>query len=202
MTYSVGLTGGIGSGKSTVAAKFAELGVPVIDTDIISHHLTRPGGAAIAEIESAFGSDFIDANGALNRLKMRKLVFSDPESKVRLQEILHPLILTQTKKQAASSSAPYVLIVIPLLFESQSYKDWLNRTLTVDCSEERQLARATQREGMSEQLAQAIMAQQLPRTRRLQLADDIIQNDSTLANLHMQIAKLHSHYLKLAPSNN
>jgi dephospho-CoA kinase len=192
MTYSVGLTGGIGSGKSTVAALFAELGVPVIDTDIISHQLTQPGGAAISEIQSVFGNDFINANGALNRESMLKLIFSDSASKERLEKILHPLILAHVKKRATSSVAPYVLIVVPLLFESKSYLNWLNRTATVDCTEDTQLARATQREGLNKQLVRAIMAQQLSRSQRLQLANDIIQNDSSLTHLHSQIEELHS----------
>jgi len=202
MTYYVGLTGGIGSGKSTVASIFAELGVPVIDTDIISHQLTQPGGAAINAIQSEFGKEFIDANGALNREKMRKLIFSDPEFKVRLENILHPLILAQAKIQAISKSAPYVLVVVPLLFESKSYLDWLNRTVTVDCSEEIQLARATQREGLNEQIVRTIMAQQMSRSQRLKLTDDIIQNDASISNLYTQIAELHRNYLKLGQSNN
>jgi dephospho-CoA kinase len=202
MTYSVGLTGGIGSGKSTVASLFAELGVPVIDTDIISHQLTQHDGAAISEIQSVFGKDYIDANGALKREMMRKLVFTDSTSKVRLEKILHPLIHAQAKKLTASSAAPYVLVVIPLLFEAQSYLDWLNRTATVDCTEATQMLRASKRAGLNEKSVRAIMSQQLPRTRRLQLADDIILNDSSLTNLRDQIKELHSRYLQLAQTIN
>ncbi len=214
MSYLVGLTGGIGSGKSTVAALFAELGVPVIDTDGISHQLTQSGGAAIPAIRSAFGEAYIDATGALDRAKMRGLVFSeirervfsDSTAKHRLEEILHPLILaqakSQAKSQAASSPAPYFMLVIPLLFETADYQDWLNQTLTVDCSEQTQLTRATSRIGMSEQAVHAIMAQQLSRSERLKRADDAIQNDGTLHELRQQIALLHQRYINLATRSN
>jgi dephospho-CoA kinase len=202
MSYRVGLTGGIGSGKSTAASLFAELGVPVIDTDTISHQITQPGGAAIPFILAEFGEDYIDATGALNRAKMRQLVFFDDIAKHRLEKILHPLILAQTRSQAFSSPAPYVLLVIPLLFETSDYQDWLHLTVTVDCSEETQLARATQRQGLNEQTVRAIMSQQLSRSQRLQLADDVINNDGTLAELRKQIEHLHRHYLVLAQGSN
>ena len=202
MSYCVGLTGGIGCGKSTVASLFAELGIPVIDTDAISHQLTQPGGVAMAAIQTAFGKEYIDANGALDRAKMRRLVFSDPTAKLRLEKILHPLILYQSKSLEASSTAPYVLLVVPLLFESKSYQDWLDRTVTIDCSEENQIARATQRDGMNEQVIKAIMSKQLPRSLRLKLTDDIIHNDASLSELHPQVAELHRHFLIFAQSNN
>jgi len=202
MSYCVGLTGGIGSGKSTVAALFAELGVPVIDTDVISHQLTQSGGAAISAIRAAFGEEYIAAAGALDRAKMRQLVFSDNEAKLRLENILHPLILAQAKALAQSSTAPYVLLVVPLLFETTAYRNWLQRTVIVDCSEEAQLARAAKRNGMSEQAVRSIMSKQLTRAQRLKSADDIIRNDSTLSTLDPQIAKLHQRYLKLAERSN
>lgn len=202
MSYRVGLTGGIGSGKSTVATLFAELGVAVIDTDAISHQLTQPGGAAIPSIRAAFGDDFIDATGALNREKMRQLVFSDHAAKQSLEKILHPLIFEQAKSQAESSTDPYVLLVIPLLFETSDYQDWLQRTATVDCAEEAQVARATRRSGLNEQAVRAIMAQQLSRAQRLQLADDAIKNDGTLSDLRLQIAQLHQRYLNQATRSN
>lgn len=202
MSYLVGLTGGIGSGKSTVAKLFAELGVPVIDTDAISHRLTQSGGSAIPSIRAAFGDDFIDATGALDRAKMRQLVFSDSAAKLRLEKILHPLILIQARSLAESNAAPYVLLVIPLLFETADYRDWLQHTVTVDCAEETQLARATSRNGLSEQTVRAIMAQQLSRSQRLRLADDAICNDDTLPELRRQIAQLHQRYLDLAQRSN
>ncbi len=202
MSYCVGLTGGIGSGKSTVASIFSDLGVPIIDTDEISHQLTQPGGAAIAAIQADFGKEYITENGALDRVKIRQLVFSDAYAKQRLEKILHPLILTLTKSQAISSPAPYVVIVVPLLFESTRYLDWLDHSVTVDCAEETQLARASQRPGLNEQMVKAIMAQQLSRSQRLMLADDAIKNDASLAELTEQITVLHQRYTLLAKSSN
>ena len=202
MSFRVGLTGGIGSGKSTVASLFAGLGVAVIDTDVLSHQLTQPGGAAIAAIRSSFGEDYIDATGALDRAKMRQLVFSDNTARQRLEKILHPLILAQAKSQAESSPAPYVLLVIPLLFETDDYQGWLNRTLAVDCPENTQLSRAARRDALSEQAVRAIMARQLPRAQRRQLADDVIENDGSLSDLQAQILPLHRQYLKLAQRSN
>ena len=202
MTYFVGLTGGIGSGKSTVASIFAELGVPVIDTDAISHQLTQSGGAAIPAIKAAFGESYIDATGALDRAKMRQLVFSDANAKQRLEKILHPLILSETRTQAESCSSPYVLLVIPLLFETTGYQGWLSHTLTVDCSEQAQITRATSRSGLTEQAVSAIMAQQLSRARRLELADDTIGNNGTLTELRRQVSQLHQRYMNLAKRSN
>lgn len=202
MSYFVGLTGGIGSGKSTVASLFAELGVPVIDTDAISHQLTQTSGAAIHSIRKLFGDAFIDTTGALDRSKMRELVFSDSAAKQALEKILHPLILAEAKAQAESSPAPYILLVIPLLFETNNYQDWLHHTVTVDCTEETQIHRATKRNGLSKQLVLAIMAQQLSRTRRLELADDVIKNDGAIGDLHQQVAGLHQHFTSLSKRSN
>ena len=201
MTYRVGLTGGIGSGKSTVAALFAELGVPVIDTDVISHQLTQSGGAAIAAIRKALGDEYITDNGALDREKVRQRIFSDPESKQILEDILHPLILKLARNQVEASTAPYVLIVVPLLFETQNFSNWMQRTLTVDCAETTQLARVTKRQNISEQNVRAIMAQQLPRSARLQLTDDTIENEGSLSALKSQVSRLNQHYLKLAKNS-
>ena len=202
MTYFVGLTGGIGSGKSTVASIFAELDVPVIDTDAISHQLTQSGGTAIPAIQATFGEEYIDATGALDRTKMRQLVFSDTSAKQGLEKILHPLILSMTRSQAESSPAPYVLVVVPLLFETSVYQGWLNHTLTVDCAEETQISRATSRSGLTEQVVRAIMAQQFTHAQRLELADDAIKNDGTLAELRQKISQLHQRYLNLAQRSN
>jgi dephospho-CoA kinase len=202
MTFRVGLTGGIGSGKSTVAALFEELGATIIDTDVISRQLTQPGGAAIPHLQAEFGTAYIDATGALNRDKMRHMVFGDPASKQRLEQILHPLILEQVHALADSSNTPYTLIVIPLLFETGEYKNWLHRTVTVDCSEEIQLERTLKRNGLSEQTVHAIMAQQLSRSQRLQLADDCIKNQGSLTELRQQIGQLNQRYLELAKISN
>lgn len=202
MSYRVGLTGGIGSGKSTVARLFAEHGVPIVDTDAISHQLTGPDGAAINALRHEFGNDFINAKGALDRAKMRQLVFTDSSAKQRLEQILHPLILEQSRALAAASSAPYVIIVIPLLFESGTYQHWLQRTLVVDCSESTQIKRAVERGGLGEDAVRAIISHQLARAQRLQLADDIIRNDSDISSLKSQVDHLHQTYRELSERSN
>lgn len=195
----IGLTGGIGSGKSTVAAIFEQLGARVIDTDVISRELTQSGGEAILPIRDAFGAGLIDAQGALDRNKMRELVFSNPSAKKQLETILHPTILQQAKQLSASKTlAPYTLIVIPLLFETQSYLEWLHRTLAVDCPEEVQIARTMQRSGLDQTFVQNIIAQQIPRNQRVALADDIILNDSDLPALSIQVEIFHRRYLTIA----
>ncbi len=194
----IGLTGGIGSGKSTVAALFENLGVRIIDTDELSRNLTRSGGAAIAAIRDAFGTAYIDAAGALDRDKMREWVFSNPAEKARLETILHPAILNQVKKIAETATdAPYTMAVIPLLFQVRGYRDWLQRTLVIDCPEETQIARTMQRSELGKPEVQAIMAQQTPRPQRLALADDIIHNDGDMLALTEQVAQLHRHYLTI-----
>ena len=203
MSYLVGLTGGIGSGKSTVANLFAAYGVRIIDTDLISHQLTQANGVAIPALREAFGKDFIDGQGALDRSKMRELVFAHPAAKKRLEDILHPLILAQTKQQAAApGDAPYTLIVVPLLFESGHYTDWLQQVIAVDCPEDVQLARTMQRSKLDENAIRAIMAQQLSRAQRLQLAHEIIRNDGSLADLQQQVVGMHHRLSVLATESN
>ena len=199
MTYWVGLTGGIGCGKSTVSALFAQCGAAVIDSDTLSHQLTQPGGAAIAAIRSAFGDDYIDASGALDRVRMRQRVFSDPAARLRLESILHPLILAQMLALAtAAGPAPYLLLVIPLLFETPGYRELVQRTLVVDCAEATQLARAMRRSGLDEQTVRAIMATQISRAERLQRADEVIHNDSDLDSLRGQVQQQHQRYLTIS----
>jgi len=195
-SYRVGLTGGIGSGKSTVAELFQELGITVIDSDAISHQLTQPGGAAIALIRSSFGTEYLNADNALNRSKMRQRIFSDPAAKRQLESILHPLIRAQMQAQAQIATAsPYLLLVVPLLFETPNYRELAQRTLVVDCEEATQIARAMQRSALDETEVRAIMAQQMPRAERLRLADDIIRNDGSIDGLRQQVTRLHRHYL-------
>lgn len=199
MSYRVGLTGGIGCGKSTVSALFAELGVTIIDSDTISHQLTQSGGAAIAPIRKIFGDDYIDASGALGRARMRQLVFADPAAKLRLESILHPLIREKMLAQATTKqSTSYQMLVIPLLFETPSYQQLVQRSLAVDCSEATQLARAMQRSKLDEATVRAIMSTQITRAERLKRADDIIHNDSNLKNLREQVQQLHLHYLAIS----
>ncbi len=192
MKLLVGLTGGIGSGKSTVSRLFAKLGARIVDTDQISHQLTQTNGAAIPAIRATFSAEFIDGQGALDRAKMRERVFADPDAKHRLQDILHPLILAQAKAEAtAASEAPYTVVVVPLLFESTRYRDWLQPVIVVDCPEDQQIERTMQRSQLDAAAVRAIMAQQIDRQQRLQLADEIIRNDGDLDSLRAQVIKLH-----------
>lgn len=199
MTVRVGLTGGIGCGKSTVAALFGELGACVIDSDAISHQLTQPAGAAIETIRAAFGSSYIDASGVLDRVRMRHLVFSDIAARQRLEGILHPLIRAQMLEHIQTAgAAPYFLLVVPLLCETPAYRELVQRILVVDCDEATQIARTMQRSEMSEQEVRAIMAQQIAHTERLRLADDIIRNDAGMDTLRTQVEQLHLRYMALS----
>ncbi|MCE9550092.1 MAG: dephospho-CoA kinase [Betaproteobacteria bacterium] len=203
MKFRVGLTGGIGSGKSTVASLFKECSVLVIDSDVISHQMTQSGGMAIAAIRTTFGDGYIDASGALNRALMRQLIFSDRAAKLQLEAILHPLIRAQIMVQVDSANtnsthtSPYLLLVIPLLFETLNYRELVQRTLVVDCAENTQIARTMQRSGLDEQTVRTIMASQISRAERLRLADEIIQNDDGLDTLRQQVDQLHQHYLAI-----
>jgi len=199
----IGLTGGIGCGKSTVATVFERLGVRLIDTDRISRQLTQSGGDAIPAIREAFGDGFIDVTGAMDRVKMRALIFSDNRAKEKLENILHPAISTQAKLAAESpSQAPYTLVVVPLLFETSVYRDWLQRILVIDCPEGIQIERTMQRSGLSEPDVRAIISQQITRARRLALADDVIRNDADLDTLSRQVEEIHLRYLSIAAGSN
>ncbi len=202
MTYVVGLTGGIGSGKSAVARLFEDKSVTVIDTDTIAHELTRPGGAAIEAIRTEFGPAFIDPAGALDRAKMRLLAFSDPQARHKLERILHPRIRTSSARLAAAAASPYVILMVPLLVEGGTYDEngvpRYQRVLVVDCPEETQVERVTRRSGLSPAEVRRIMASQVPRSQRLAAADDIIDNGGTLDDLRPQVERLHEHYLALS----
>jgi dephospho-CoA kinase len=196
--YIVGLTGGIGSGKSAVAAEFARLGASIVDTDAIAHELSAPGGAAIAPLRAAFGAEFIGADGALDRARMRATAFADPSAKRRLEEILHPLIRTVTEARTLAASGPYAMQVIPLLVESGRYRERANRVLVVDCSEQTQLARVVARSRLDADQVRAIMAAQVSREARLAAADDVIDNEGSLDALRAQVEILHRNYLQYA----
>lgn len=191
----VGLTGGIGSGKSTVAGLFEALGACIIDTDAIAHQLTQPGGLSIPLILAAFGEDYFTPAGAMDRSKMRRLILAEPAARNKLENILHPLILAACKQQLASPrDAPYTLLMAPLLLENPPFLQLVQRILVVDCSIRNQISRVMQRGGLIEPEIRGIIALQLPRTERLALADDIIQNDGMCDNLAGQIAILHRQY--------
>jgi dephospho-CoA kinase len=198
MAYIVGLTGGIGSGKSAAAAIFADLGVPVIDTDAIAHELTAEGGAAIPQIRETFGSGFVAPDGALDRSKMRDAVFADAAAKLRLEAILHPLIRKETEARTHEATGPYVIQMVPLLVESGRYRERVQRVLVVDCREETQVARTMARSKLGEDQVRAIMATQASRATRRAAADDIVNNDGELARLRPQVEALHERYLAIA----
>ncbi|BAK78262.1 dephospho-CoA kinase [Pseudogulbenkiania sp. NH8B] len=191
----VGLTGGIGSGKTAAARCFAAQGVAVVDTDELSHALTAPGGRAIPTLVARFGPDFQRADGALDRLRMRELVFRQPSARRELEAILHPMILEDSLAALAGAQGPYAVLVVPLLFESQAYRDVVDRTLLIDCDEEVQVARVMQRSGLSESQVHAIMATQMPRGDKRRLADDIIDNSGSLSELALQVEAKHRYYL-------
>lgn len=194
----IGLTGGIGSGKSTVARLFEKLGACIVDTDAISHQLTEPGGEAIPEIRAAFDDDFITTVGALDRDRMRQRVFSDTDAKARLQQILHPRILAASQARLTQCGpAPYVILMVPLLLESPAFMDLVQRVLVVDCAEQQQVARVMLRSKLDEKAVRAIIAQQISRNDRLKQADDVIHNEGTLDELELHISELHRLYASL-----
>lgn len=198
MPYCVGITGGIGSGKSRATAMFGELGAGVVDTDEISHQITASGGAAMPEIVAAFGPAAAAADGSLDRAAMRQRIFSDPRARRQLENILHPRIRAQAHKCIEESASPYVLLVVPLLLETGAYRDIVRRILVVDCDEALQVSRTIARSRIDEASVRAIMAAQIPRHERLARADDVIRNDGDVEELRRQVATLHDKYLKLA----
>ena len=204
MAYVIGLTGGIGSGKSAAADQFALLGAAVVDTDAIAHELTRPGGAAIPRVREQFGDASIGADGAMDRKQVRELVFADPSAKKKLEALLHPMIRaeSQCRIAAAAGAAPYVVHVVPLLIESPDYRGRVQRVLVVDCAEEVQVERVRQRSGLGEEEVRRIIAAQASRAARLEAADDVIDNSGPLAALRPQILMLHERYLALARQAN
>lgn len=198
MPFCVGVTGGIGSGKSRAATLFGELGAGVVDTDDISHEITAAGGSAMPAITAAFGATAAAADGSLDRAVMRQLVFEKPGARKQLETILHPQIRELARSRVMTSAAPYVLLVVPLLLETGSYRDLIRRVLVVDCDESLQISRAMQRSNLTADAVRAIMAAQLPRKQRLAGADDVIHNESDINHLRGQVTNLHRQYLTMA----
>ena len=198
LAFSVGLTGGIGCGKSTVADMFAALGASVIDTDQIAHALTAPHGAAMPALLAEFGEEFATPEGALDRARMRALVFRDDSARARLEAILHPRIRDATAAAASIATGDYVIFAVPLLIESGTWRERGTRVLAIDCPEALQVARVMARSGLPESQVRAIMATQVSREQRRAAADDIIVNDDGLDALAPQVARLHAMYLSLS----
>jgi dephospho-CoA kinase len=198
VSWVVGLTGGIGSGKSTAARFFEARGVTVVDTDDLSRALTAAGGAAMPALREAFGAAFVTPAGALDRDAMRRLVFEDPLARGRLEEILHPRIRSAADAALAAASGPYAMLAVPLLFESRNYRRRVARVLVVDCPERLQVERVRRRSGLEEGDVRAVMAAQWPRWRRLQAADDVVWNGGDEAGLEAQCERLHARYVALS----
>ena len=199
-TFRVALTGGIASGKTTVANLFAELGVPLIDTDAIARQVVEPGQPALAAVVAAFGTGMLDADGRLDRRRMRERIFSDPAAKRRLEAILHPAIRVEMERQSRVAGGPYQVLVIPLLAEG-GRRDHVDRVLLVDVPEELQIQRLMMRDGVTHEQAQASLHAQGTRAERLAIADDVLRNTGRVDHLHDEVAKLHSKYLELAAAH-
>jgi len=197
MPARVGLTGGIASGKSLVADMFAELGAVIIDTDVIAREVVARGQPALAEIATVFGKSILGSDGGLDRGALRKIVFADEEARERLEAILHPRIGIETMIRADASDGPYQIIVVPLMVDS-ALRDFVDRILVVDCDEITQIERLKARDGESDEQASRMLAAQASRTERLAIADDVISNDGTVADLRQQVAALHEIYRSLA----
>ncbi len=194
----VGLTGGIGSGKSAVAERFARRAVPVIDTDVIAHDLTRAGGAALQEIRRHFGDAILGADGALDRAALRRLVFADPAARRVLESILHPRIRQGVAQQLAALDVPYALVVVPLLVETGGWSDTVQRVLLVDCPASIRIERVMRRSGLSRADVLAIMSAQADDAARRAVADDVLDNTGAPGDLDAAVAQLHARYLLLA----
>lgn len=195
--YCIGLTGGIGCGKSTVATLFSSYNITCIDADQISRQLTAPTAPTLKPIIQHFGPSICLPGGSLDRAVMRNIIFNDPNAKQWLEDYLHPLIREEMREQSSIADSPYCLIIIPLLAESAPI-DFINRVCVVDSEPSTQLSRTMSRDNVSSKTAQAIMDQQVPRAKRLKLADDIINNNSDLRMLKTQVHTLHHTYLELA----
>jgi len=198
MAFIIGLTGGIGSGKTSVANLFQKLGAEIVDTDHIAHQLTQSGGSAIGPIRITFGERFIRDDGALNRAVMRQSAFSDDAIRHKLEAILHPLIYQEVLRRLPLIQSGYGMLVVPLLLETEEYAKLIHRVLVVDCPESLQIYRTMQRSKLQEQEVRKVMSAQCSRSERLAFADDVIVNDSDSQHLQQQVQILHQKYLTLA----
>ena len=192
MKRVVGLTGGIGSGKSTAAGMLADLGAGVVDADEISRELTAAGGAALPALREAFGEAIVPDGGALDRAAMRALAFSDPDARARLESVLHPLIREESARRLAAATGPYAVLVVPLLYETGSWAGRVERVVVVDLPEDLQVSRTVERSGLDPREVRRIMAAQWPRWRRLQAADEVLWNGGGLGELRAQCERLHA----------
>ena len=196
-TFRVALTGGIASGKSTVANLFAALGVPVIDTDVIAREVVEPGLTALAEVVETFGPDVLGSDGRLDRRRLRERIFADPQARRRLEAILHPAIRAEMERQSRAADGAYQVLVIPLLTEGRR-RNHVDRVLLVDVPEELQIQRLMERDGVSHEQAQASLNAQATRAERLAMADDVVRNTGRPEDLRKDVAGLHARYLQLA----
>ena len=194
--FVVGLTGGIGSGKSTVADLFVAAGAGLVDTDAIAHELTAPEGTAMPAIVAAFGAAVLTPAGALDRAAMRQRVFADPGARQQLEAILHPMIRQLSDARCLAATTPYVVLAVPLLVESGTYRERCDRIVVVDCPESLQVERVMARNGLVADQVRAIMAVQATRADRLAVADDVVVNDAGLTKLYEQVERLHLNYLR------
>jgi len=193
----VALTGGVASGKTAVSDRFAERGVPVVDTDVLAREVVAPGSPGLAEVEAAFGAEIIDANGALDRSALRQRIFDDPDARNRLERILHPRIAEEARRRLASEAAPYAILVVPLLVESGLFED-ADRVLVVDVPEAVQIERLIARDGGTRDQAEAMLAAQASREQRLARADDVIENTGTLEDLRRRVDALDATYREVS----
>jgi len=194
MRLIVGVTGGIGSGKSTAARLFQQRGADLVDTDAIAHQLTRAGQPALEQIAAVLGTRFFTADGSLDRTELRNYVFANPAARKTLEAILHPMIAREVKDRLRGSTAPYVLLLVPLLVETGGYRDLVHRVLVVDCDEQLQVRRAMRRSGLTESEVRAVMQAQATREERVAAADDLIRNDGSLEELEKQVDALDVRY--------
>ena len=198
--FTVGLTGGIGSGKSEAAKQFAKLGVPVVDTDVIAHTLTAAGMPLLTEIAHIFGEKFINVDGSLNRSLLRTHIFGNTNERQKLEALLHPAIYQFALKQLAENqqqlNPSYQILVVPLLFEGTSYQSIVNKTLVIDCDESNQIKHTMARSNLSESEVKAIIQTQTPSSVKRTLADEVIENDGSIQNLQKKINKIHKKFIK------